>query len=410
VFKNLLLIFVFFVSFPLAAQEDVAKPEKTKVSNEIDKSTEEKVIELSSKEVKWFYPEIKTNEKEVKPSKLIYVVLSGSTEPGAKIHVATKNIPIVIDGKVRKYKRTSAFVSRQEAIATANPEGIFVYTLKLPEGEVRLPLVVKFLDKTRQNFQLNLKVEKKEVQIFDQKNLTRSPVFKKKYGVWLGAGFNYVRTNQASDEIGSDLLFESFKMPSLYAKLKANITNQWDVVYTYKLSPGETSTGTTQVKQGSYNWTAHTREARGSPANWKTKIFINEGQWSLRAGAQLHFIPYIIRESANVVNVEENPVTLASFGGQYVEMLSRRWDFEFFMRYQQPVSAGDKFDIDSSFAFDGSLGLIYSFTSGWKAGVFWYGQLHDYKVSSVDPVNDIDITAKANWFYSNIDLRAGYTW
>lgn len=276
-------------------------------------------------------------------------------------------------------------------------------------GEVKLPLTVIFPDKNRQNFQLNLFVEKKEVKITNQDNVTRSPAFRKKFGFWFGAGFNYVRMKQTSDDIGSDLLFESFKTPSLYAKIKGNISSRWDLVYTFKLSPGEATSGVTTVNQGTYNWLTNTLEARWSPTSWQTKIFNNKGQWALRFGAQHHTLPYIDRVSAGVADIVENSVTMASLGGQYVEVLNRNWDFEFFMRYQHPLSNGDNFDVESSFAFDGSLGLIRSFSEGWKAGIFWYGQLQNYSISAHDSVANLDIEGENSYFYSNVDLRLGYT-
>ncbi|MCB0356905.1 MAG: hypothetical protein KDD40_07855, partial [Bdellovibrionales bacterium] len=161
-----------------------------------DKMPSKPTILKSMKTVKWYFPEIVAEQNASKTSSLVTVVLSGSTESEAKITLGAKEIPVVINGKVKKFKRKNAIVDKKNRIAVSNKEGLFVYKLKLPVGEVRIPLAVKFKDNSRENFQLNLNVKRKDVEIVNQKNITRSPIFRKQFAAWLGLGVNYVRVQQ----------------------------------------------------------------------------------------------------------------------------------------------------------------------------------------------------------------------
>jgi hypothetical protein len=269
-------------------------------------------------------------------------------------------------------------------------------------------LAVRYKDSSKSYYQLNVKVEKKAVEIKD-KILSRSPVYLKRFGAWFGAGANFIRTSQRNST-GSSIVFASFKLPTYYAKFKATFYKNWDALYTYKFATGATTSGDgITVNQGSFDWFTHTAELRWTPESWKAKIFKNTGQFSIRLGGQQHLVPYVVREAVDIANVEENGVTMVSIGGQYNEVIAKNWEFEVFMRYQQPISTGDKFNIESSFAFDGSLGLIYGYKSNWRWGLFWYGQQQGYDISSFDSVDQEQVTGQSNWFYSNAEIRAGFT-
>lgn len=397
-YKNLFIIFLFWITNPLnsiLAATDIPEPDTTGPSED------------EIKFVEWYYPEkLKNTSKNKLNKKLVYMKISGKAEPDAKIYISRKKIPVIRKDKVFQYPRIRAIVNQK--IAVANKEGIFTYILKLPTGSVRLPLTIKYKDKSSEFYQINISITKEKVSIKGKK-LTRSPAYLKKFGIWLGGGVNYIRTSQ-ENTTGANTVFASIKLPTYYTKLKATFYKNWDALYTYKISTGKTTSGDgITVNQGDFEWFTHTFEIRWSPTFFRPKIFKNVGQASFRLGGQQHLVPYVIRESLTNANVVENGVSMISLGGQYNEVLSQNWEFEIFMRYQHPINNGDKFDIKSSFAFDGSLGLIFGYQSPWKLGFFWYGQQQGYSISSFDKVDNEAITGKSSWFYSNAEIRVGYT-
>ena len=78
------------------------------------------------------------------------------------------------------------------------------------------------------------------------------------------------------------------------------------------------------------------------------------------------------------------------------------------MRYQQALSVGSLFEIVPSIAFDGSLGAFYKFKNNWRVGSFWYGQYHKYDYTSTR-IDSEDVNGEMSLFFSNLELRVGYT-
>jgi len=79
------------------------------------------------------------------------------------------------------------------------------------------------------------------------------------------------------------------------------------------------------------------------------------------------------------------------------------------MRYQYPISSGtnsnDSFTVSPIFAFDGSLGTVYSFGENFRLGLFWYGQYHYYKFSYSGSTS---FSGEQTLLYSNAELRLGF--
>ncbi len=103
-------------------------------------------------------------------------------------------------------------------------------------------------------------------------------------------------------------------------------------------------------------------------------------------------------------------MTTASFG-VLAEMTRRKWTYYWLMRYQFPfstkASAGDSFSITPTFAFDGSIGTSYNFTKQLKAGLFWYGQWHQYSFIYAD--SEVSNAGFQSLFYSTMDVRLALT-
>jgi hypothetical protein len=80
------------------------------------------------------------------------------------------------------------------------------------------------------------------------------------------------------------------------------------------------------------------------------------------------------------------------------------------MRYQYPLSVkadgSSEFSINPVLSFDGSVGTSYNFTRQFKAGIFWYGQWHQFNFVYSDGVQRN--SGFQSLFYSNLDFRLGW--
>ncbi|MBT4761362.1 MAG: hypothetical protein HOO06_06660 [Bdellovibrionaceae bacterium] len=437
--KRLVLILCSLSLFSIAIAEDTTSSAKVKsaATSTEDKSasatSEDKVKETSSKAkqikkkktirktvtVEWYQPETGVT----KAKKRTRVIISGKTFPNSKVYIPKKVIPIITKKKkIRYFKRSKALVSKK--ISKSNADGYFEIHLNLPYAQVQLPIKIvppknkgKRVGKSKK-FTLNLKIKKgEEVKVASKGPLKTSPAFEKKHAVWLGSGFNFLQFSQkrtvTNDTSDSDLSFQTFKAPSIFLKGWWKFNQQWDAIFAYKSSPGSaTSADGIIVSNGSYTWDIIALESTYFPKSWYGNFLNMSSKAGLRFGVQSHAVPFITYVStvANVsrtYEIKKNNVTMLTLGGYWL-LESRKWGYEVFMRYQQALSVGSLFEIVPSIAFDGSLGAFYKFKNNWRVGSFWYGQYHKYDYTSTR-IDSEDVNGEMSLFFSNLELRVGYT-
>jgi len=347
------------------------------------------------------------------------VIIPGKTTPGARIFVNSKAVIVVSKSKKVGYLPTKKATAGKRVVK-ADKNGLFALELDLPNYDVQLPIgvVPPKSRKVTRRYQLNLSVEKQKVRYTNLKVVSKSPAYTKKYGIWLGTGFNYLRYEQKSSTINSNLLFQSFKGPSIFAKGWSWLSETWDVSATAKMSPGNTSSSeTVSVTQGDYQWLIYAGEATYYPQGLRFDVFNSyKAQLAFRFGVQHHIVPFIARnsDSPNSAEIQTNEITMATGGFKFLIRRQSRVTYEIFMRYQYPVSAGDTFELTPEFSFDGSVGAIYDYNRNWRFGIFWYGQWHEYRFKHEDAyrkannIEPIDIEGTQSLFFSNVELRGGY--
>jgi hypothetical protein len=134
-------------------------------------------------------------------------------------------------------------------------------------------------------------------------------------------------------------------------------------------------------------------------------------KYSFLVGVQNHHNPFLSTDTNNdVVNVLDNEFTTASVGFKANYFATPNYDYEIAIRYQSLMSAksssGYGFKMTPNLIFDGSLGVNRHFSSGLKAGLFWYGQFQDYKY---DFTRDGSTSSGSQYFLdSNIEFRIGW--
>lgn len=369
-----------------------------------------------SLDVQWYLPEIGETQKKRRTR----VIIPGKTMPGARVFVNAKAIIVITKDNRVGYLPTKKAMAGS-AVAVADKDGLFELTLDLPNYTVQLPLgiVPPGSRKVARKFQLNLSVEKERVRYTNLKIVSKSPAYTKRYGLWFGTGYNYLKYTQTSSTINSKLNFNSFKGPSAFGKAWMWLSETWDISATAKMSPGGTSSSPDiQVEQKTYQWLIFATEATYYPEGLRYNFWGNyKAQLAWRFGLQHHIVPFTARTAnggGRDATILTNDITMATGGFKFLVREHSRFTYELFMRYQYPVSAGSTFEIKPKFAFDGSVGAIYEYTKNWRMGLFWYGQWHEYEFAHSDAYRatlgfpDPTINGSTTLFFSNVELRAGF--
>jgi len=235
------------------------------------------------------------------------------------------------------------------------------------------------------------------------------PIVKAGWWAWFGLGENYVDYRQSAN--GNVSIEDShLKGPSQYLEVGFLAQNTWGGIFTAKQTPGEINP---TLKDGetldstSYKWQTLSFEGIRQKAS-PFSLFGTPVIYGLRLGIQQHEVPFIYVDSSGDLHMRSNTLTMAS-AGILAEWSRKRWTYYWLMRYQYPLTSqasGGAFSINPVFAFDGSVGTSYNITQQLKAGLFWYGQWHQYNFTYAG--EDQTNTGFQSLFYSNVDLRLGY--
>lgn len=364
-------------------------------------------------QVEFFQPALGTSPK---PG-VTRVMITGKAPAGTQALVSGNEVVYFTSNNVlNKLSLKQALISKRRV--TVDDKGLFEFILDLPNEKVQVTLKFKTPQNAIETYQLNLQVTPQAVQVQDQADLKPSPLYTKRFGAWFGTGFNFLSYKQASGDIGSDLEFQTFKGPSLFALGWWNVNENLDANASAKVSPGEVrASDAIQIAAGNYNWLIFALEGTYFPKMWHNTLFSEyPTRWGVRFGIQHHIVPFISRTGASTTEAEivTNSLSMFTIGIQSTTRISDRWSFEWIMRYQSPLATGSTFDIRPDFAFDGSLGVVYSWRGPWRIGGYWYGQWHDYSFTHQDRylvntnATETRITGRQSLFFSNAELRLGY--
>jgi hypothetical protein len=223
---------------------------------------------------------------------------------------------------------------------------------------------------------------------------------------WFGSGYNYITYGQSTPRGTVDS--KGPKSGSQY--VEAGYTNHsgYGGVFSYKNTPGKLTVQNAAVDRNDFNWTTVSIEALMKRLT-SFKLLDAPVAYGLRMGVQQHRVPYLNLDADTSLQMRTNEITTGSLG-LMAEWMRHRWTYHWLMRYQVPFASkaegASQFSITPTFAFDGSVGLSYNFTQQLKAGVFWYGQWHQYNFSYT--ADDVTNAGFQSLFYSNADLRVGF--
>ncbi len=222
---------------------------------------------------------------------------------------------------------------------------------------------------------------------------------------WFGTGYNYVDYGQ-NTERGS-ITSHNDKVGSQYVETGYTGKTGWGGVFSYKGTPGKVYVPNANVDRDTFNWTTMSVEAFMRRLS-SVRLFDSPVAYGLRMGIQQHKVPFLFLDGDTNIQMKSNEMNTASVG-VLAEWMRHRWTHYWLMRYQVPFSSkaegSSQFSITPTFAFDGSVGTSYNLTKQFKAGLFWYGQWHQYNF--VYGQGDVTNQGFQSLFYSNIDFRLG---
>lgn len=371
-------------------------------------------------EVQWFQPEVIATKANTGTKTIFF---TGKTKSGARVQLRSqKVVKIEEDGSHRSQDLSPA--SLKKFPVTVDRHGLFHFEIDLPDGNFQLGTVIydPSLGDHRavRSYQLSFEVSDQGVELAGAKQRQEAPdlILRPKRRAALGAGANLVIYRKKSSDIPMDANFTLIEYGSLFAEyFHSFLPGSWAMNFSLKLTPGAArSTDEVTVSQGDYLWWIFAGEALYYPEQWiisteKARVF-NVG---LRMGAQYHVQPFLrsFEDFSPIQEIATNQITMIS-GGLHTDIRwTPKWDFEAYARYQYPVfnSTAADMTLQSEFAFDGSLGAIYRWNpdSPWSAGVYWYGQWHQYKLTEFDKFSAQSVTGKQTLFFSNLEARLNYS-
>lgn len=359
--------------------------------------------EIIASQVEWFKPDIIRS----KSKKKIRFAISGRTIKGSLISFTSEGIPYITNKDEVQLLPTNEVVKSAQPIYS-DEDGYFEFYLELPYGHIQLPVKISTPDgQPPKIFELKLLTDKDQIILESKNPLKNSPLRNMKNNIWLAAGYNFLRYNQTTRQLPSDLTFETFKGPSFFGSVVLRPSSYWTNNISFGLSPGETtSSPSVSVQSGSYNWQILTVDTTYWPEKW----FYNTFQIGALGGIQYHKFPFIKIESGTPPGAKIDNLYMAvlELGFNVLYKPYPRWGYELFMAYQLPFTNSAEIQIRPEVMFNGSIGGYYKYSPKWYLGCYWYGQLHNYNYSSYNSSYSTTFSGRQNLFFSNIEFRLGY--
>ncbi|MBK8203345.1 MAG: hypothetical protein IPK68_13805 [Bdellovibrionales bacterium] len=182
--------------------------------------------DISQSFIRWYKPKIESSKKPHR----FRAVLSGKASPGTQIEIASDEISILTDAENIEVVGANEIMSGKSVNADKN--GNFFLNLEMPRGIVQLPIEVKFSVAESKLYQINIAPPPNGAgsdfsnpgSLATHQDL---PHFLSKKEVWGGIGMNFLRYNQESEDIPSNLTLESIDGPTIYAKFVRSLNSEW---------------------------------------------------------------------------------------------------------------------------------------------------------------------------------------
>ena len=329
-----------------------------------------------SPEISWYQPETQPTKRK----RVQQVTLYGQTEEGVRVRFGKRALWIRTNKKGQKNITKIPIKKlriKGKKIIDLDKDGSFERNLKMPVGEVQLPIyLVK--GRERVKFQVAFQVKEKEVKIQTPEG---SKVRECMKCIWFGAGVNYLAYSQDPPQDIDKVEFGAFDMPTITLRGNYKFNKDWGIRAAYHSLPGPDLTSPNiNITNSTIVWTHF-----GLEADYRLlkpfRLFGFRFDPAVLVGLQSHDMPFLTQIDQDNFSVESFKFNSLSGGGMFLVNSDRKLYYEIYMRLQLALAGSGDLTLDSGFAFDGSIGAVYRWKPNWQIGWFWGGQYHTYSYS-----------------------------
>ncbi len=226
------------------------------------------------------------------------------------------------------------------------------------------------------------------------------------FSIGTGADFLKVKTSVPSSAVDSE--FDSVTGPTAFVSAKYNFNEQFMTEMQYKRVTGDVGDGTLKLSDRDFIWQSYTFELGYHPKFFSLNVLGYHGKQWLKFGVQNNDVPILSRNSDQTFNLVGQKYTMSSFGFLHTEELSDKWQFEFWLRYQLPLSSYSSDYIAPISSFDGSIAVIRPIGKSVDTGIYWYGQYAKSEIRFVDGIFGTVADGVTEMTHSNLEFRLNY--
>lgn len=227
---------------------------------------------------------------------------------------------------------------------------------------------------------------------------------KKKFRLWLSSGLTYIKYNQQSTVLASNLDFQSISPSFTNLILEAQFSKTWRAVLSYKNLEG-TATGEKDVLLNSdaYSWTILDAGLQWHSSKLRPTFFDLFFRPYIHGGWQQHNFPYLEKRNSTFSIVDRKlQKVLAGGGARLGPVFEGYFDFE--MNYAHLIGTDPRYQMTNNFGFEGSLSYYRKLKPWLLGGVAWYGH---YDVSKFKDSGLQNVEFDETFLYSRFEFRLG---
>lgn len=224
----------------------------------------------------------------------------------------------------------------------------------------------------------------------------------------IALGGTYFDFKQEHSSYTEPLAFSSFELPSIFAQFEKNLSFNFDIMASYKSAPGKIQDGSNvSLLKHDYRWDTMALDIQYTRSGWIRALKNRLIEFSLLGGVAIDTYPILTVSGLSAASFEYVKLTTLNLGVHFSHQLTKRWYYEFFIRYDYLLSTSN-IEVENEFIFDGSAGIIYALKKKLDLGWFWYGKYQTNNYTHYEKELSANAIGRESLFYSTMDLRLIY--
>lgn len=331
--------------------------------------------------IQWNQPEVVT-EKLMRDNRRV-LNFSGTATAGTQIRVRDNKVKMIFNKKNTRWARLPQ-KHRVQFPVIASETGYFSFQLYLPTTDVEIPLEIfrkgkwvpyKFsFEVPKEGAADNFRFVEESFKFRSEQDSAKVEDFLSEYdktedqgqvvndrGEWKAwssgkvllwgslGGMYYNLGQELNPQLGSnnDLgTFSGFEFPAWEVGAEYRWNEAWKMEAAYINRAGNADAdGNYFMQNTDFNWTEFRANVSYYSKDWEAE----NSRFGVKAGLQMHDIPFVKRVGANQYRVFNNTMTFLAAGGTYETMKMNDWNLDVTAMVIYPVMVDDEFDVDSAY-------------------------------------------------------------